>query len=76
MNASKPSEAPERFAKLLAREIAAQKTRSSSSRRMGDMRKSKFTEEQIIGFLKQAEAGMAVAEICRKGSRTPHPTRP
>jgi putative transposase len=34
---------------------------------MADMRKRKFTEEQIIGFLKQAEAGMAVAEICRKG---------
>ena len=31
------------------------------------MRKSKFSEEQIIGFLKQAEAGMPVAEICRKG---------
>ena len=31
------------------------------------MRKSKYTEEQIIGFLKLAEAGMPVAEICRKG---------
>ena len=31
------------------------------------MRKSKFTEEQIIGFLKQAEAGMPVADICRAG---------
>jgi putative transposase len=34
---------------------------------MTDMRKSKYTEEQIIGFLKQAEAGMAVAEVCRQG---------
>lgn len=29
------------------------------------MRKSGFTTEQIIGFLKQAEGGMAVAELCR-----------
>jgi len=28
--------------------------------------KKRFSEEQIIGFLKQADAGMAVKDLCRK----------
>ena len=28
--------------------------------------KKRFTEEQIIGFLCEAEAGMPIAELCRK----------
>jgi putative transposase len=28
--------------------------------------KKRFTEEQIIGFLKQAEPGVAVKDLCRK----------
>jgi putative transposase len=30
------------------------------------MRKPAFTEEQVAHALRQAEAGMPVAEICRK----------
>ena len=30
------------------------------------MKKSRFTDEQIIGFLKQAEGGVAIKELCRK----------
>ncbi len=31
------------------------------------MKPSRFGEERIIGFLKQAEAGMQIKELCRKG---------
>ena len=30
------------------------------------MKKVRHSEEQIIGILKEAEAGIAVAELCRK----------
>ena len=35
------------------------------------MRKSRFTTEQIIGFIKQAETGMAVAELGRQHGFSP-----
>ena len=31
------------------------------------MKRTRFSEEQIIGFLKQAEAGMQIKELCRQG---------
>ena len=31
------------------------------------MKKSRYSEEQIIGFLKQADTGMPIKELCRKG---------
>jgi putative transposase len=34
---------------------------------MTDMKTSRYTEQQIIGWLKQAEAGMSVKEVCRQG---------
>jgi putative transposase len=34
---------------------------------MTDMRRSKYSEQQIIGFLNQATAGVALKELCRQG---------
>jgi putative transposase len=30
------------------------------------MKKARFTEEQIIGFLREQESGMTAAEVCRR----------
>jgi len=35
------------------------------------MKKSRFTTAQIIGFIKQADAGMAVAELARQHGFSP-----
>nr|WP_245493161.1 MULTISPECIES: transposase [unclassified Mesorhizobium] len=39
------------------------------------MKRSRFSEEQIIGILKKHEAGVSVGDLCRKrGSATPRST--
>ena len=30
------------------------------------MKRSKYTEEQIVGILKESEAGISITELCRK----------
>jgi putative transposase len=35
------------------------------------MRKSRFTEAQLIGMIKEQEAGLPTAELCRKHGLSP-----
>ena len=35
--------------------------------------KKRYTEEQIIGFLREADAGLSAKELCRKHGNSANP---
>jgi putative transposase len=39
------------------------------------MKRKQFSEEQIIGILKEAEAGAVVTELCRRHGMSSRPER-
>ena len=44
----------------------SERKRGPSTWRMPEIRRSRFAEQQIFGFMKQAEAGLAVEELAGK----------
>jgi putative transposase len=47
-------------------ENTARRRLESEPEGVGRMKRSRYTEEQIIGILKKQEAGVPVTELCRK----------
>lgn len=47
-------------------QIGHYRVRDEGPKEVEVMKRGRFSEEQIIGILKEAEAGLKVADLCRK----------